>query len=180
MLYSGSMSVLGTEGQRFNSSHSEGPPALLGHKTHFFGLKNLGRFFPLPGKGCKAFVGQGLSSSKGPFSRGNFKKKHCVSLMEQLILHGVSLGFFLLGLWGLVLNRTNILVMLLALELMLLGINMNFFLLSIALDDRLGLLVALLVLTVAAAESSIGLALFVVYYRVRQSLSIDMVSLLRG
>lgn len=100
--------------------------------------------------------------------------------MEQLILHGVSLGFFLLGLWGLVLNRTNILVMLLALELMLLGINMNFFLLSIALDDRLGLLVALLVLTVAAAESSIGLALFVVYYRVRQSLSIDMVSLLRG
>ena len=149
VLYSGSMSVLGTEGQRFNSSHSEAP---LIQKDFFFATTLFSSFFI----------------------------KHFISLMEQLILHGVSLGFFLLGLWGLVLNRTNILVMLLALELMLLGINMNFFLLSIALDDRLGLLVALLVLTVAAAESSIGLALFVVYYRVRQSLSIDMVSLLRG
>jgi NADH-quinone oxidoreductase subunit K len=100
--------------------------------------------------------------------------------MYGLSLHGVSFGLFLLGLAGIVLNRKNILVMLLAIELMLLGVNLNFLTFAVELDDRMGLLFALLVLTVAAAESAIGLALLVVYYRVRKSLDIEMLRLLRG
>ena len=64
--------------------------------------------------------------------------------------------------WGIFMNRKNILVMLMSIELMLLAVNMNFLVFSVYLDDVLGQVFALFVLTVAAAESAIGLALLVV------------------
>merc|ERR1712137_323917 len=87
---------------------------------------------------------------------------------------------FLLGIGGIILNRRNLLLMLISVELMLLAVNLQLSLFSIALDDLLGVLFALLVLTVAAAESAIGLALLVVHYRVRGSISTDLLRLLKN
>jgi NADH-quinone oxidoreductase subunit K len=92
----------------------------------------------------------------------------------------VSMILFLLGIWGIFLNRKNIIVMLMSIELMLLAVNVNFLLFSVALDDIMGQVFALLVLTVAAAESAIGLALLVVYYRVRGTIAVEFINLLKG
>lgn len=67
-----------------------------------------------------------------------------------------------------------------SIELMLLSINMNFLVFSVYLDDMLGQLFSLLILTVAAAESAIGLALLVVYYRIRGTVAVEFISLLKG
>jgi NADH:ubiquinone oxidoreductase subunit K len=67
-----------------------------------------------------------------------------------------------------------------SIELMLLAVNLNFLVFSVYLDDMMGQLFALLVLTVAAAESAIGLALLVVYYRVRGSIAVEFISLMKG
>jgi NADH-quinone oxidoreductase subunit K len=75
---------------------------------------------------------------------------------------------FITGTIGLILNRHNLLVILMSIELMLLGINLNFIVFSVYLDDFLGQLFSLYILTVAAAESAIGLAIFSVYYRNKQ------------
>ena len=67
-----------------------------------------------------------------------------------------------------------------SIELMLLAVNLNFLVFSIYLDDLVGQLFALLILTVAAAESAIGLALLVVYYRVRGTISVEFINLMKG
>jgi NADH-quinone oxidoreductase subunit K len=67
-----------------------------------------------------------------------------------------------------------------AVELMLLAINFNFIIFSVFLDDILGQLFALLVLTVAAAESAIGLAILVIYYRIRGTIAIEFIDLMKG
>jgi len=67
-----------------------------------------------------------------------------------------------------------------AVELMLLSINFNFIIFSVFLDDILGQLFALLVLTVAAAESAIGLAILVIYYRIRGTIAIEFIDLMKG
>jgi NADH-quinone oxidoreductase subunit K len=87
---------------------------------------------------------------------------------------------FLIGISGIILNRKNIIIMLMSVELMLLSINLNFIIYSAYLDDVMGQVFALLILTVAAAESAIGLAILVVYYRVRGSISVENIHLLRG
>ena len=92
----------------------------------------------------------------------------------------VSMTLFLLGISGIFLNRKNIIIMLMSIELMLLAVNLNFLLFSVYLDDLMGQLFALLVLTVAAAESAIGLALLVVYYRVRGTISVEFINLIKG
>lgn len=92
----------------------------------------------------------------------------------------VDMGLFLLGIWGIFMNRKNILVMLMSIELMLLAVNMNFLVFSVYLDDVLGQVFALYVLTVAAAESAIGLALLVMYYRIRGSIQVEYINLIRG
>ena len=92
----------------------------------------------------------------------------------------VSMILFLLGIWGIFLNRKNIIVMLMSIELMLLAVNLNLLLFSVYLDDVVGQLFALLVLTVAAAESAIGLALLVSYYRVRGTIAVEFINLLKG
>ena len=87
---------------------------------------------------------------------------------------------FLTGISGIILYRKNIIIMLMSVELMLLSINLNFIIYSAYLDDVMGQVFALLILTVAAAESAIGLAILVVYYRVRGSISVENIHLLRG
>ena len=87
---------------------------------------------------------------------------------------------FLLGVVGLFVARRNIIIILMCVELMLLAVNINFIVFSVYLDDIVGQVYALFVLTVAAAEASIGLAILVVYYRVRGSISIDYISSLKG
>ncbi len=92
----------------------------------------------------------------------------------------VSMILFLLGIWGIFLNRKNILIMLMSIELMILAVNLLFLFFSVYLDDLIGQLFALLALTVAAAESAIGLALLVVYYRVRGTISVEFINLMKG
>lgn len=87
---------------------------------------------------------------------------------------------FLIGLSGIFLNRKNIIIMLMSIELMLLAINFNLIVFSVFLDDILGQIFALLILTVAAAESAIGLAILVIYYRIRGSIAIELINLMKG
>ena len=84
-----------------------------------------------------------------------------------------SMILFLLGIWGIFLNRKNILIMLMSIELMLLAVNLNFLVFSVYLDDMMGQLFALFVLTVAAAESAIGLALLVITFRIRGTIVVE-------
>lgn len=105
------------------------------------------------------------------------RKKRMISQTRYLF---VAMVLFLLGLSGIFLNRKNIIILLMSIELMLLSINFNFIILSVFLDDILGQLFALLVLTVAAAESAIGLAILVIYYRVRGTIAIEFINLMKG
>lgn len=87
---------------------------------------------------------------------------------------------FLLGIWGIFLNRKNILIMVMSIELMLLSVNILFIFFSIQLDDVFGQILSLFILTVAAAESAIGLALLVIYYRVRGNIAVEYINLIKG
>jgi len=91
-----------------------------------------------------------------------------------------SLILYALGVWGVLTARKNMIITLVSIELMLLSININFILFSAYLDDLLGQVFSLLILTVAAAESAIGLALLVVYYRVKGNIDIDYINTLKG
>jgi NADH-quinone oxidoreductase subunit K len=92
----------------------------------------------------------------------------------------VSSILFILGITGIYLNRKNIIIMLMSIELMLLSVNLNFIIYSTYLDDIMGQVFALYVLTVAAAESAIGLAILVVYYRIRGTISVEFVNIMKG
>ena len=100
-----------------------------------------------------------------------------IELGHYLTLGGV---IFLLGIVGIFLNRKNVIVILMSVELMLLAINLNFVVFSLHLDDLMGQIFALFVLTVAAGESAIGLAILVVYYRVRGTIAVEKTQILRG
>ena len=95
------------------------------------------------------------------------------------ILFG-SIGLFLIGIIGIFLVKKNIIIVLMSIELMLLSINLNFIIFSIYLDDIVGQVFALFVLTVAAAESAIGLAILVVYYRIKGLVSINFINSIKG
>jgi len=92
----------------------------------------------------------------------------------------VSSILFILGILGIFITRKNIIVILMSIELMLLSVNFNFIIFSVYLDDILGQLFSLFILTVAAAESAIGLAILVIYYRLRGVISIDFISTIKG
>ena len=92
----------------------------------------------------------------------------------------VSTTLFLIGVLGIVLNRKNILIILMSVELMLLAVNINFVVFSVYLDDLIGQMFALVILTVAAAESAIGLAILVAYYKVRNSIAVESIQMLKG
>jgi len=87
----------------------------------------------------------------------------------------IVITLFLIGVLGLVLNRKNILITLMSIELMLLAINLNFVIFSIYLDDITGYVFVLFILTIAAAESAIGLAILTIYYRLKNTIQIDKI-----
>jgi NADH-quinone oxidoreductase subunit K len=92
----------------------------------------------------------------------------------------VGAVLLVLGIFGIFLNRKNIIVIMMSIELMLLSVNLNLVAFSSALNDLAGQVFALFVLTVAAAEAAIGLAIVVVYFRNRGSIEVEDVSLMRG
>jgi NADH-quinone oxidoreductase subunit K len=92
----------------------------------------------------------------------------------------VSAILFVLGVLGIFLNRKNIIVILMSVELILLSVNLNFVAFSATLQDLTGQIFAMFVLTVAAAEAAIGLAILVIYFRNRGSIEVDSVSTLKG
>lgn len=92
----------------------------------------------------------------------------------------LSISLFLIGTFGMFLSRKHVIIILISLEMILLSANINLVVFSIFLDDILGQIYALLVLTVAAAESALGLAILIIYYRLRGGISIDLISLLKS
>jgi len=90
-----------------------------------------------------------------------------------------NIFLFLNTLLGLVLNQRNILIIIMCIELILLSLNLNFIIFSVYLDDFYGQIFSLFILTVAAAESAVGLALIIAYHRIRGSISISQPILLR-
>jgi NADH-quinone oxidoreductase subunit K len=101
---------------------------------------------------------------------------------------GIGLGHFLtvaailftLGVFGIFLNRKNIIIILMSIELILLAVNVNFVAFSAQLSDLAGQVFALLILTVAAAEAAIGLAILVIFYRNRGTIAVEDVNQLKG
>ena len=92
----------------------------------------------------------------------------------------VSSILFVLGVLGIFLNRKNIIVILMAIELILLAVNLNFVAFSAFLHDLVGQVFAMFVLTVAAGEAAIGLAILVIYFRRRGSIAVDDVNHMKG
>ena len=92
----------------------------------------------------------------------------------------VAAILFSLGIAGIILNRKNIIIILMSVELILLAVNLNLVAFSSYLGDLTGQVFGLFVLTVAAAESAIGLAILVVYYRNRGTIAVEDVNLMKG
>ena len=92
----------------------------------------------------------------------------------------VAAALFVIGIFGLFLNRKNVIILLMSIELMLLAVNINFVAFSWFLNDLVGQVFTLFVLTVAAAEAAIGLAILVIFFRRRGSIAVDDVNRMRG
>ena len=102
-----------------------------------------------------------------------------IGLTHYLTLAGI---IFTLGVFGIFLNRKNVIVILMSIELMLLAVNINFvaFSSSLALNDLAGQVFSMFILTVAAAEAAIGLAILVVFFRAKGSIAVEDISSLKG
>jgi NADH-quinone oxidoreductase subunit K len=100
-----------------------------------------------------------------------------VSVGHYLAVSGVLL---VLGVFGIFLNRKNVIIILMSIELILLAVNLNLVAFSANLGDLAGQVFALFVLTVAAAEAAIGLAIVVIYFRNRGSIQVEDVNLMKG
>lgn len=98
-------------------------------------------------------------------------------MFNYLIL---SSALFIIGMFGMFLSRKHLIIILMSLEILLLSANINFIVFSIYLDDMLGQIYSLLVLTIGATESAIGLAILIVYYRLRGAISVDLIYVLKG
>ena len=92
----------------------------------------------------------------------------------------VSAILLVLGIFGIFLNRKNVIIILMSIELILLAVNINLVAFSAHIGDIVGQVYALIVLTVAAAEAAIGLAILVAYYRNRGSIAVEDVNLMKG
>jgi NADH-quinone oxidoreductase subunit K len=99
-----------------------------------------------------------------------------------MLINYLTIAFilFLLGVVGIIVNRRNIIILLMSVELMLLSINFLLLTMSSFIDDVTGQIFALYILVVAAAESAIGLSILIAYYRVKGSISVKFINLLRG
>ncbi len=98
------------------------------------------------------------------------------------LAHYLSLAamLFTIGVFGIFLNRKNVIVILMCIELMLLSVNINFVAFSVHLGDLTGQVFSLFILTVAAAEAAIGLAILVVFFRTKGSIAVEDISSLKG
>ena len=92
----------------------------------------------------------------------------------------VAAMLFTLGVFGIFLNRKNVIIILLSVELILLAVNINLVAFSSYMGDLVGQIFTMLILTVAAAEASIGLAILVVYFRNRGSIAVEDIHLMKG
>jgi NADH-quinone oxidoreductase subunit K len=100
--------------------------------------------------------------------------------MNFIAIFFISLGIFFIGLFGIFTNRKNLLTVIICIELILLSINMNLLMSAFYLDDILGEIFVVIILTVAAAESSIGLAILIIYYRLIGTIAIEYINILKG
>ncbi|MBD8875761.1 MULTISPECIES: NADH-quinone oxidoreductase subunit NuoK [Stappiaceae] len=102
--------------------------------------------------------------------------------MEIGLSHYLAVAaiLFTIGIFGIFLNRKNVIVILMSIELILLSVNLNFVAFSSHLGDLMGQIFTLLVLTVAAAEASIGLAILVVFHRNRGSIAVEDINMMKG
>lgn len=91
-----------------------------------------------------------------------------------------NLFLFFVGVFGIILNKKSVLIVLMCIELILLSVNLNFIVISVYLDDFYGQVFSLFILTIAASESAIGLAILILYYRIRGSISMDQTVVLKG
>jgi len=96
--------------------------------------------------------------------------------------HYLTLGaiIFTLGVVGIFLNRKNVIIILMSIELILLSVNINLVSFSVYLQDLVGQVFTMFILTVAAAEAAVGLAIIVIYYKNRGSINVEQVSSLKG
>jgi|TARA_B110000263_G_scaffold250041_1_gene270043 NADH-quinone oxidoreductase subunit K len=103
-------------------------------------------------------------------------------MLDIGLTHYLSVAaiLFTLGIFGIFLNRKNVIIILMSIELMLLSVNINLVSFSVYLNDLVGQIFAMFVLTVAAAEAAIGLAILVVYFRNRGSISVENVNMMKG
>ena len=100
-----------------------------------------------------------------------------LALSDYLVVGAI---LFCLSVAGIFLNRKNVIILLMAIELMLLSVNMNFVAFSHFLDDLAGQVFVFFILTVAAAESAIGLAILVVLFRARQTINVEDLDTMKG
>ena len=102
--------------------------------------------------------------------------------MEIGLIHYLAVAaiLFTIGVLGIFLNRKNVIIILMSVELILLAVNINFVAFSDFLGDLVGQVFALFVLTVAAAEAAIGLAILVVYFRNRGTIAVEDVNMMKG
>ncbi len=103
-------------------------------------------------------------------------------MLEIGLPHYLSFAaiLFSLGIFGIFLNRKNVIIILMSIELILLAVNINLVAFSVHLQDLTGQIFAMLVLTVAAAEAAIGLAIIVVYFRNRGTIAVEDINLMKG
>jgi NADH-quinone oxidoreductase subunit K len=102
--------------------------------------------------------------------------------MEITLTHYLTVAaiLFTIGVFGIFLNRKNVIIILMSVELILLSVNINLVAFSSFLNDMVGQVFAMLVLTVAAAEAAIGLAILVVYFRNRGSIAVEDLNVMKG
>ena len=100
-----------------------------------------------------------------------------IGIMHYLVVSGL---LFTLGICGIFLNRKNIITLLMSIELLLLSVNINFVAFSAKLGDLTGQVFAMFILTVAAAEAAIGLAILVIYFRNRGTIAVEDVNMMKG
>ena len=100
-----------------------------------------------------------------------------IGLTHYLVVGAI---LFVTGVFGIFVNRKNVIVILMSIELILLAVNINFVAFSSFLNDIVGQVFAMLVLTVAAAEAAIGLAILVVYFRNRGSIAVEDINMMKG
>ena len=100
-----------------------------------------------------------------------------IGLWNYLLVGGLV---FVFGVLGIFLNRKNVIIILMSIELILLAVNINFVAFSAFLGDLFGQIFVMFVLTVAAAEAAIGLAILVVYFRNRGSIAVEDINMMKG